>query len=300
MPPAQPEREIPEHHVWEPEPHRADEQPFDRYGHALLREIRGREPPPERWRWGLALFITIVFHIVLIVLVRLEMRPQRLALPETAQENAITVNLYEAPATPTEAPAPPPPPIELPPLRTRQVSPRQVHVEQRNPTAITATIGESQPTPRLYNKQGQALLPPPSSAVTPEYATPEPSEPSLMKHSTPLPYQSTRFNKDWAPDKESLGHKAFRQAVDATTAEKTIRLPGGMKVKCVASPLVLAFGCGPQPPPPPPKNDNDVRLSLPPAVSLTGKKVSVPASASTSAQPAKASTAPKPATSSGQ
>src|SRR5579885_713375 len=295
--PAHPEREIPEHHVWEPEPHHADEQPFDRYGHALLREIRGREPPPERWRWGLALFITIVFHIVLIVLVRLEMRPQHLALPETARENAITVNLYETPATPTEAPAPPPP-IELPPLRTREVSPRQVHVEHRNPTAITATIGESQPTPRLYNKQGQALLPPPSSVATPEYATPEPREPSLMKHSNPLPYQSTRFNKDWAPDKESLGAKAFRRAVDATTAQKTVRLPGGIKIKCVASPLMLAFGCGPQPPPPPPKNDNDVRLSLPPPVSLTGKKIDAPAAPST-AQPAKASTAPKPASSGG-
>jgi hypothetical protein len=290
MPPANPEREIPEHHVWEPEPHRADEQPFDRYGHALLREIRGREPPPERWRWGLALFITIIFHIVLIVLMRLEMRPQHLALPETARENAITVNLYEAPTVPAETPAPPPP-IELPPLRTREVSPRQVHMEQRNPTAITATIGESQPTPRLYNKQGLALLPPPSSAGTPQYATPQPAEPSLMKHTTPLPYQSTRFNKDWAPDKESLGAKAFRRAVDATTAQKTVRLPGGIKIKCVASPLMLAFGCGPQPPPPPPKNDNDVRLSLPPPVSLTGKKVDVPAAASSSP--------PKPSTSSG-
>jgi hypothetical protein len=290
MPPANPEREIPEHHVWEPEPHRADEQPFDRYGHALLREIRGREPPPERWRWGLALFLTFVFHVVLIVLVRLEMRPRYIAPPPSTYESAITVNLYEAPTVPTEAPAPPPP-IELPPLRTREVSPRQTHVEQRNPAAINATIGETQPAPRLYNKQGQALLPPPSSAATPEYATPEPSEPSLMKHTTPLPYQSTRFNKDWAPDKESLGQKAFRKAVDATTAQKTVRLPGGIKIKCVASPLMLAFGCGPQPPPPPPKNDNDMRLSLPPPVSLTGKKVDVPAAASSSS--------PKPSTSSG-
>lgn len=287
--PANPEREIPEHHVWEPEPQRPDELPFDHYGHALLREIRGREPPPERWRWGLALLITIVFHVVLIVLVRLEMRPRYIAPPQNERENAITVNLYETPAAPAEAPTPPPP-IELPPLRTREVSTRRVHVEQHNPGAITATIGETQSAPRLYNSQGQVLLPPPSSAGAPQHAAPRPSEPSLMKHSTPLPYQSTRFNKDWAPENESLGHKAFRKAVDATTAGKTIRLPGGMKVKCVASPLVLAFGCGPQPPPPPPKNDNDERLSLPPPVSLTGKKIDAPAAPSTSALPAKAGT----------
>ncbi|HJU25376.1 MAG TPA: hypothetical protein VJ722_01750, partial [Rhodanobacteraceae bacterium] len=151
--PAHPEREIPEHHVWEPDPRRADEQPFDRYGHALLREIRGREPPPERWRFRLALFLTILFHIVLVVLVRLEMRPRYIALPEGTRENAITVNLYETPAAPAQAPAPPPP-IELPPLRTREVSRRQVRVEKRNPAAMTATIGEAQPTPRLYGKQG--------------------------------------------------------------------------------------------------------------------------------------------------
>ncbi|MGH8212657.1 MAG: hypothetical protein ACREPP_05440 [Rhodanobacteraceae bacterium] len=291
--PAHPEREIPEHHVWESEPQRADEVPFDRYGHALLREIRGREPPPERWRWGLALFLAILFHIVLVVLVRLEMRPRYIAPPESTREDAITVNLYETPAVPAQAPAPPPP-IELPPLRTREVSRRQTNVEQRNPGAITATIGETQSSPHLYNEQGQALLPPPSSAGTPGYATPEPNEPSLMKHSTPVPYQSTRFNKDWAPDKESLGAKAFRRAVDATTTEKTIRLPGGMKIKCLASPLMLAFGCGPQPPPPPSKNDNDARLSLPPSVSLTGKKVAAPAAPSTTAQPAKTSTQSQP------
>ncbi|HEY3519418.1 MAG TPA: hypothetical protein VGK80_00065, partial [Rhodanobacteraceae bacterium] len=205
---------------------------------------------------------------------------------------------YETPATPAQAPAPPPP-IELPPLRTREVSTRRVPAEQRNPNAITATIGETQPSPRLYNKQGQALLPPPSSVAAPEYATPQPNEPSLMKHSTPLPYQSTRFDKDWAPDKESLGAKAFRRAVDATTVQKTVRLPGGIKIKCVASPLMIAFGCGPKPPPPPPRNDNDARLSLPPAVSLTGKKVAAPAAPSTAAQPAKASSLPKPPTSSG-
>ena len=296
--PAHPEREIPEHHVWEPDPRRADEQPFDRYGHALLREIRGREPPPERWRFRLALFLTILFHIVLVVLVRLEMRPRYIAPPEGTRENAITVNLYETPAAPVETPAPPPP-IELPPLRTREVSRRQVRVEKRNPAAMTATIGEAQPTPRLYGKQGQALLPPPSSAATPAYAPPQASEPSVMKHSTPLPYQATRFDKDWAPDKESLGAKAFRKAVDSTTAEHTFRLPGGGKVKCMVSPLMLALGCGPgTAPPPPPKNDNDPRLSLPPAQSLTGKKIDAPAAPSTAAQPAKAATrTPVPASS---
>ncbi|MGH8163549.1 MAG: hypothetical protein ACREP1_04360, partial [Rhodanobacteraceae bacterium] len=140
--------------------------------------------------------------------------------------------------------------------------------------------------------QGQVLLPPSSSsaAATPDYAAPQPREPGLMKHTTPLSYHATPFDKDWAPDHESIGARAFRRAADATTKEKTIRLPGGLKIKCAVSPLLLAAGCGPEPPPPPPKNDDDIRLSMPPARSLTGEKVSVPAGPSTAATPAKTAT----------
>jgi hypothetical protein len=290
--PALPERDFPaEPHVWAPEPGGDPDAPFDRFGHALLRDIRDRKPPRDRLRLGIALLIAIAFHVALIVLLRLEMRPQYEA-PSAGRENAIQVTFFEPPQQLPAAPAAPqiapPPPLAAPPPRVR--------IQPRNPNAMKATIGPPPPALHVYGPNGQVLLPPPSSvAVTPDYKTVQPKEPSLMQHTTPLPYQSTRFNKDWAPSNESLGAKAFRRAVDATTKEKTIRLPGGMKIKCLASPLVLAFGCGPPPPPPPPKNDNDIRLSLPPPVTLTGKKVDAPAAPSTAALPAKAGTAPKPA-----
>ncbi|MEO7149894.1 MAG: hypothetical protein ABIY40_08200 [Rhodanobacteraceae bacterium] len=277
-------REIPaEHHVWAPGED-VQSEPFDRFGNAFLRELRWREPPRERGRVGIALFIAIVFHIVVIVLLKFEMRPRLVAPPEAhAPESAIQVTLYETPQQISTVA--PPPAIELPPVRTREASTRRMRAEPRRPGSIIATIGETQPAvPRLYGHKGQVLLPPPSSvAVTPDYATPQPQEPGLMKHTTPLPYHATQFDKDWAPDKESLGARAFRRATDATTVEKTVRLPGGMKIKCAVSPLLLAAGCGPMPPPPPPKNDDDIRLSMPPARSLIGEKVSVPAVSSTAA-----------------
>ncbi|MEO6969132.1 MAG: hypothetical protein ABI132_11865 [Rhodanobacteraceae bacterium] len=279
-------REIPaEHHVWAPGED-VQSEPFDRFGNAFLRELRWREPPRERGRISFALFIAIIFHIVVIVLLKFEMRPRLVAPPEEhAPESAIQVTLYETPQT-VSAAAPPPPAIELPPVRTRETSPRRMRVEPRHPNSITATIGETQPAaPRLYGRQGQVLLPPSSSvAATSDYAVPQPQEPGLMKHTTPLPYHATQFDKDWAPDGESIGARAFRRAAQATTKEKTIRLPGGLKIKCAVSPLVLAAGCGLEPPPPPPKNDDDIRLSMPPAQSLTGKKVTVPAAPS-SAKP---------------
>lgn len=289
-------RELPaEHHVWAPD---ADVQsePFDRFGNAFLRELRWREPPRERGRIVIALVLVIIFHIVVIVLLKFEMRPRLVALPEAhAPDSAMQVTLYEAPQQISTV-TPPPPAIELPPVRTREASPRRARAEPRQPNSITATIGETQPSrPRIYGAQGQVLLPPSSVAAMPDYTTPQPQEPGLMKHTTPLSYHATQFDKDWAPDHESVGARAFRRAVDATTKEKTIRLPGGVKVKCAVSPLLIAAGCGPMPPPPPPKNDDDLRLSMPPARSLTGEKVSVPAAPSTAATPAKAATqAPPP------
>ena len=291
--PALPERDLPaEPHVWTPETGFDPDAPFDRFGHALLRDIRDRKPPPDRLRLGIALFIAIAFQVGLVVLLRLEMRPRFVAPAIGDRSTAIQVSFFEPPPQPSAAPAAPqiapPPPLASPP--------RRVHIEPHRPNAMTATLGPPPPALHVYGHNGQVLLPPPSSiATTPGYKAPQPQEPGLMKHTTPLPYQSTRFNKDWAPENESLGAKAFRKAVDATTKEKTIRLPGGMKIKCAISPLLIAAGCGPLPPPPPPKNDNDIRLSLPPPVSLTGKKVDAPAAPSTAGFPAKASTAPKPA-----
>src|SRR6185437_6179051 len=99
--PAHPERDIPDLHAREPDPQHADEQPFDRY--------------------GLALLLTILFHVLLVVLVRLEMRPRLLPPPLATPDNnnnAISVNLYETPQASMAAPAPPP--IDLPPVRTRE------------------------------------------------------------------------------------------------------------------------------------------------------------------------------------
>ncbi|HET6911714.1 MAG TPA: hypothetical protein VFH71_00010 [Rhodanobacteraceae bacterium] len=290
--PALPERDPPaEPHVWAPEPWGDPDAPFDRFGHALLRDIRDRKPPRDRLRLGFALFLAIAFQVGLVVLLRLEMRPRYVA-PADTERNAIQVSFFAPPSQPSAAPAAPqiapPPPLATPP-------PRLHHIEPHRPNAMTATIGPPPPALHVYGKNGQVLLPPASSvAATPDYKAPQPQEPSLMKHTTPLPYHSTQFSKDWAPENESLGAKAFRRAAEATTKEKTIRLPGGMKIKCAISPLLIAAGCGPEPPPPPPKNDNDIRLSLPPPVTLTGKKVDLPAAPSTSALPAKASTAQKP------
>src|SRR5690242_1068494 len=126
--PALPERELPsEPHVWTPELRRDPDAPFDRFGHALLREIRDRRPPRDRLRLGLALFFAIALQIALIVLLRLEMRPRYVA-PADERENAIQVTFFAPPSLPSAAPTvpqiAPPPPL---------AAPRRVHAEPRRP-----------------------------------------------------------------------------------------------------------------------------------------------------------------------
>lgn len=169
---------------------------------------------------------------------------------------------------------------------------------------MAATLESSEGHPLdLYNAQGQVRLAPGSAppGSAPAYRTPELKGSQIGGGKPPITYKPTRFNKDWAPVNESLGAKtvgrAIDKAVEKTTIKKTIHLPGGIKLHCALSPLALFAGCKGDEPAPPPKNDKDIRLSMPPAQTLTGKKVPVPSSASSVPPPASASTAPPPASS---
>ena len=295
--PAQPERELPaEHHVWTPEEGGDDVARFDRYTVVFLHQMRWREPPRDRRRFGIALVLALLLHAGFVGFLSWESRLEPFKpvprAPESTQQQAISVTLYEAP--PPAQVLPPPPPIELPPPGA---PPRVVHPVPRAPHSIAATLRGTPPAPRVYNAQGQALLPPGAAnaaAGTPDYIANTPQASPLMQQKSPVTYKPTQFEKDWAPLNEGPIGRTFRRAVEAATAKKTIRLGDHVKITCVASPLLLMFGCGGQDPPPPPKNDDDPRLSLPPTVSLTGRKVAVPATASSGAAPAKATSSPTP------
>ena len=125
------------------------------------------------------------------------------------------------------------------------------------------------PTPRLVDKSGQALLPPPATsapAPEPDYVQRMPTDSDkLMQHTTPVKYAPTRFDTYW--HKTSTVDSVLQKAVDATTVKKTINLPGGVHIHCAISVAMLAGGCGGDPPPPS-KKDDDERLSMAPTQSL--------------------------------
>lgn len=245
-------------------------------------------PPRERRSLWLLLATVLLAHVLLVWLAWLVLRPSP---PRQGEGSVIAVSLIE----PTSN-LPPRPPLVAPPPLPGQPPPRRVPYEPPAKGAISATLeGVKGPPLDLYQSNGQIRLPPNGSkqaASAPAYSAPAIQASQIYSGKSPVPYKPTRFNKDWAPDKESLGAKtvgrAFDKAVDKTTLKKTIHLPGGIKLHCAISPLILLAGCAGDAPQPPASNEDDIRLSMPPPETLTGKKVVVPKSAS-SAQPAPSS-----------
>ena len=242
----------------------------------------------RRTLWIL-LALVLLAHVVLVWLAWRILRPSP---HRHGESNVIAVMMIEPPANlPPPPPLLAPPPLQGPPARMPM--PRPVHHEAPAKGAIQAQMqGVKTPALELYRSNGQIQIPPGAStaAPAPAYRAPEIKGSQIYSGKSPLPYKPTRFNQDWAPDKESLGQKTIGRAVDKviekTTVKKTVHLPGGIKLHCALSPLALFAGCKGDDPQPPPKNDNDIRLSMPPAETLTGKKVKVPASASSVPPPA--------------
>lgn len=263
-----------------------------------------RTPPPrERRSLWMLLALVVAGHVLLAWLAYQILRPSRF------RENAsgvISISLIE-PAS--ELPAPPPLVPPPPPIPGQPASqPRRVHYEAPAKGAISATLeGVKGPLLELYESNGQIRLPPNASkqpASAPAYSAPGLQGSQIYSGKSPVPYKPTRFNEDWAPANQSLGAKAaakageaFGKAVDKTTLKKTVKV-GGTRIHCAIAPLLLfAAGCTPEAPPPPPENDNDIRLSMPPPETLTGKKVNVPKPASSAPPPASAGSSPAAASS---
>lgn len=244
-----------------------------------VRLTQRARPPRERRSLWMLLALVLLGHVLLAWLAFLILRPSPY---RPVEGGAFLVTLVE-PSSEL-----PPPPLVPPPPLPGQPPPPLVHREAPAPGAITATMeGVKTPPLNLYDSNGQIRL---SSGAARQpasaYSAPTLKGSQIYSGKSPVPYKPTQFNKDWAPDHETLGAKtvgrAFDKAVEKTTVVKTVHLPGGLKVKCGVSPLLLVLGCQPSPPPsaPPDELENDVRLSMPPPQTLTGKKVPLPSSAS--------------------
>lgn len=248
-------------------------------GHAPARLTQRPAPPRDRRRMGWLLALVLVGHALVFGWL-LWAAPARPPPPG----HVLKVTFFDATPLPPAPPAPawPTLPQAAPPVVLR-------HRVPRAPGSLSVTLGNP-PRLNLYGPNGQVRLPPPGSASTPPaYRAVPPTGDGVLTIKTPLHYKPTRFNDAWAPVDQTKGGKLLDRLVDKTSVKKTVKLPTGDRVTCAVNPLLALagglFGCHGHIPPPP-KNDHDVRLSMPPAESLTGKKVPLPAAATTAPPPA--------------
>jgi len=250
----------------------------------MLHQMRWRTAPPHRGRRWLALGIVLALHVLFGWFTWHEMQVRRTEARERDErQGALLVRLIPRAATPTGPAAPPvlvPPPPPEPAPPPRPVNKPVVH-EPPAKNAMTVSLPPEPPAPaasvapppQLYNPLGQIALPATASTAPPVsepgYVQKLPQGDSkIMQHTSPAPYQPTRFDKDWNKTSGNAVQDALKKAKDDTTVKHTFHIAPGVRIHCAISFAALAGGCGGDPPPPPPSNDGDMRMSMAPAHQL--------------------------------
>ncbi|MEY2261496.1 hypothetical protein AB7872_13900 [Rhodanobacter denitrificans] len=196
---------------------------------ALLQRRRWREPGRE-YRWhGPALLVALLLHALFALVVWQQMRPRPPAMPRASRDEVLEVRFVtSAPPAPAVPTPPAPPAASRPPTLPRHEPPAR--------NAMTLQAPAPPPTPRLYDQQGQPLLPAPAaSAHAPDYVPNLPRDDArIMQHRSPVEYRATRFDKDWGGG--NAFDSALQKLVDKTTVKQTIRLPRGVHPSIAAYP----------------------------------------------------------------
>lgn len=237
----------------------------------MLNPSRWRRPMRERERSPVGWALALLLHLVFLGGTWWEMQPragQETHVPRRV--DALQVRLIPA-AMPAPAVLPPPPPPE--PLAPPKPKPRPAP-ESPSPNAMAASMPATSasvaPAPRLYDANGQPMLPATGGAAgAAGYVQNGPKgDAGLMQHKSPVSYQATRFDKHWEQGENAVD-SALRKAVEKTTVTHTFHLAPGIRIKCGVSLAALAGGCGAgDPPAAPSAKIGDERLSMAPSKPL--------------------------------
>lgn len=249
--------------------------PLDPDTLAVLRGMRRQPPPRNRVRFTLALAAALVFHILLIFVVRYEMEPRLQVGFFIPQDKADVLEVrFIEPTPPAPAvEAPPPPPVTEPPPKVRSAEatrpeppPPKKKPEQPAPAenAPAATPSDAPPAPNLFGADGSIAVPKTGAgSSSSDYTPPRPTDnTSVMSHKTTVTYTQTRFEKDWAPRDENIVSQGMRRVIEKTTVKKTIDLGHGTRVNCATVLFVLPVGCGGEDPSKAAHKDGDTRLNM--------------------------------------
>lgn len=232
------------------------------------RKVLHSDTRPARSRFVVALLLALLLHALLFVLIADLMRPRSEVLQphQVIQLRLIDDSAPESAPQQIASPMPEPEPEPAPSKPIHDQAPVLVPAPiAAPPPAVVASV-ETQPdspitavsdnviaepgratTEKIFRRDGSIVLPDPegSRAITNFDSTRKiaPFTPNPMAHPSPLPYEPTMFEKDWAPlDETQLG--AF---VRKATATKSWDTEGGTRITCTSFLLFGGCGWGPAP-----------------------------------------------------
>lgn len=217
---------------------------------AVRRPARTPATIDPRLRWHIAVAVA-AGHLALLLLVDAALRPRLPLRPPAAP--GLTIRWIDI-VLPEASPAPRADPTSVErasdgrrPVEATVDAARAAAAPDRA-TATGASAATATPdTRRLFGPDGRPSLSrevvdASGAKAKPDFAPPTREElPPIL---SPLPYRETRFDKDWAPDGETLGEELVRKL----SRETEVRTPWGTRWRCKV--VIVGVACGDVPPAP--------------------------------------------------
>ncbi|HEX5307249.1 MAG TPA: hypothetical protein VFW82_14295, partial [Dyella sp.] len=209
--------------------------PLDPDTRELLRTLRARRAAPVDRRprvlaWGLVLVLHAFFAVVLWQETR-PGPPRTFPTSATASSEPVLLVRFiprRSAAAPSVAP---PPALPTPPARPKPVRepPRPDAMRVEVPGPAPAASSSVSPAPRLFGRNGVALLPAASAtsaAPVPGYVQRKPTgDTQVMAHTSPLPYKATRFEQYFPPPGENAAQAGLRKIAAPLVKRHAVNLP---------------------------------------------------------------------------
>jgi len=218
-----------------------------------------RDPLPARWRIGVLAAVALAHVLAVLGLMAL------LDKREREQQDAILVDFIEEPPPVVEVPnetitihRPTPKPAPRPPTKRERPAPRPSRVPPTATFEVPMQAIEAPPAKgklQLYNPDGSLRVPADMLEKLDEkfgdkrvfsYQVPHIDDAKKYFDRNPaLVYEETRFAKYYTPDADLLT-ALLTKAVQATTKEIKVKVPGspGSYMVCTVSLLAFGGGCG--------------------------------------------------------
>lgn len=171
-----------------------------------------------------AIVTVAAIHLLLLAALRSAMVEKPYLPPARVDESVIVVTFVEEVETPLpEVPEIDPPPVSANPSDAKPELPAEPRERMTARFVESATPDVARPPPpdttdaiRLVKPDGslrlsQEVLDAADAKPAPGFRGKDTTQPDLMVHKSPVEYRSTRFDRYWVPDKETLGQELARK-----------------------------------------------------------------------------------------